>query len=97
MSAQHTPGPWRHHEGCIKADHDDLPLSYDKCLRDYQCRQLIAETVDGANARLIAAAPELLDAAKMIVDLAINGPGVEIPLDALKRVQAAIAKATAPN
>jgi hypothetical protein len=49
-TSKHTPGPWRVNVAAIVAP--NAPLG----------RRTIATSVHGANARLIAAAPELLEA-----------------------------------
>lgn len=62
MSAQHTPGPWEAHlikvQRCIHAGthNGGGPVAY-------TCAQTTPE-IDAANARLIAAAPDLLNALK---------------------------------
>ena len=62
--SRHTPGPWRlNKHGCVVADnttgHDDL-----QSIKDYE-GHLIGESICIlANARLIASAPELLEALK---------------------------------
>ncbi len=67
---QHTPGPWRH-IGCDVFDGDDSPIAH----IDPQEEQP-SQTVE-ANARLIAAAPELLAALK-----ALLAPGIGTYADA---------------
>ena len=87
MTAQHTPGPWAAvpvYQGSID------PL----CDRPYQiqCEGVVIANVSSfvhemqANARLIAAAPELLAALEATIDL--------VPADWLPRARAAIAAAT---
>ncbi len=76
-NTQHTPGPW-HTEGCgdgtTVCDRNGLvPL---------------AHNLSEANARLIAAAPDLLAVARHVEECRING----WPLD-FQMVRAAIAKA----
>lgn len=81
----HTPGPWRvinsdmvvGHEGQLVAD----------CERTPHCERPASPTVEAmANAHLIAAAPELLEALKNL----LYKPMAERTIDAAKR---AIAKA----
>ncbi len=85
--AQHTPGPW------IAAD-DRRGIYEILCNGEmlaqvwrvgYVKRDLPAE----ANARLIAAAPELLAACKRVMQLAVSAEGDEV----FAEVKAAIAKA----
>ena len=84
---KHTPGPWRVVE-------DRVPAS----LEVYSGKTAIAECwrraeteTELANARLIAAAPELLDALQYLANVcpAINAQGEE----AHQRASAAVAKA----
>ena len=77
MSAKHTPGPWNIY---------DEPRGYGFCVRtepggeiiaDYSCFLKEVEQPARANARLIAAAPDLLEALRLcmtfIVELAESG------------------------
>ena len=72
MSAKHTPGPWRLYQGpllYVEADNHVGPIAELRSRLDYgRMHPLVAETRD-ANARLIAAAPELLEALKAMVAL----------------------------
>jgi len=63
MTTQHTPGPWHHKEGSVSVFAPDKP-------RRKICDtawQTINVTEARANARLIAAAPDLLEALKRTV------------------------------
>jgi hypothetical protein len=89
MSTQHTPGPWK-----VKA-HSTAVLAGRKqiCSNVNAASNLPVNMKDDleiayANARLIAAAPELLNALKVLADVAERKG---IPCDAAR---AAIAKAT---
>lgn len=72
MTTQHTPGPWKHIAGGeVWAGHRRITLgkgSYDE--QDAKVRN--------ANAQLIAAAPDLLDALAEIANLLATHPDVEI-------------------
>jgi hypothetical protein len=82
--SKHTPGPWIITGSMISSD-DDTTVCLLTSYRDMTPRQT-------ANARLIAAAPELLRALQEIVDAA-DGKGWE-QLDAgFGKARAAIAKA----
>jgi hypothetical protein len=88
MSAQHTPGPWR-----VKSERWVVATR-----GEHEGEILIAPTYwmevapdeAAANARLIAAAPDLLDCCTKAL-AAWTGDGPAIDLDTLR---AAIAKAT---
>lgn len=99
--ADHTPGPWKEHEGFIVGPDDET-------IADPRCLPPTADntaTMD-ANARLIAAAPELLEACKMLLpyvaDQVHRGavPGQDTSHYGDERAvtagRAAIAKATRP-
>ena len=91
MSAKHTPGPWEHTgQGDIVGKEDNgYGLGYvDVC-------GVYLRTVRGrtnANARLIAAAPELLEALIELADCGAEAWGEDRPCVRIARD--AIAKAT---
>ena len=91
--SKHTPGPWASNEYTTSVS---VPLKAVDCERI----GFSIVFVNGhrgkeaaANARLIAAAPELLEALKEIVDAA-DGAGWEQLDPSFKKARAAIAKAT---
>lgn len=97
MSAQHTPGPW--HYGINRSGHSFLVkdpegrlvcnMSWHHSSREHYPLQAESE----ANARLIAAAPELLEAltaAWNSMDTSIPGS----PGSPIEKARAALAKAT---
>ena len=107
MSSKHTPGPWRLEEVvdrsikhlCPVADVDGfslLTVVHTEGNDGNECIPFAAVYRD-ADARLIAAAPELLDACRMVLFLEHLGgmlPGVkEIVQEAVNKARAAIAKA----
>lgn len=70
--AQHTPGPWRlertaegEFDGAVLAERGDNNGTFRVCLFKYMGHSETAE----ANARLISAAPELLEAIKELIHL----------------------------
>jgi hypothetical protein len=94
---KHTPGPWMATGNTVKTVCTDIRSMYK------DGRQVIANMALGwesdigtYNARLIAAAPELLEALIEIVSQADQGnPGSVFARDAcINRARAAIAKAT---
>jgi hypothetical protein len=98
MSTKHTPGPWFY-----TGKHNDCEVRYVGTNREDHYHEEVATLYHGegeeqiANARLIAAAPELLEALKWYVendDTNIGMEGNEFWEEGLERGKAAIAKAT---
>lgn len=89
----HTPGPWSVHDGHVwsgEYDSADVPLF--RPAREYRrWGREVSHEEHEANARLIAAAPDLLEALRGCVDVLIVSATGE-----RDRALAAIAKATAP-
>ncbi|MCE1001859.1 hypothetical protein [Pseudomonas sp. NMI1173_11] len=90
--SKHTPGPWRvgRHSSEVIADMPaDPPFRgmTDDCVKHYG-GYLVAESCAADDARLIAAAPELLEALENLE----NDCG-QIPDHAWELIQSAIAKA----
>lgn len=91
--AQHTPGPWTHEgQGDITGIENDPSIG---CVGKVDVACVYLRTVPGrteANARLVAASPELLDALELLV------AGIESSVSEtfipLAKARAAIAKAT---
>ena len=91
----HTPGPWTWGDGKVRSD-EVLPLRNPAFL--YRENAIIAEVTlrddnsHQANARLIATAPELLNALKRL-EQAITHPDKAEQFAAVEAARAAIAKA----
>ena len=89
MSGKHTPGPWRavsmwaDDADSVVAETSWFCVMVEPSLHDYENKE-----VDEANARLIAAAPEMLEALKACAQFA-DGKGMVNGVNIL----AAIAKA----
>ncbi len=68
---KHTPGPWKEHEGFIIGRFNSDNEIHDIC--DPRCAPPDANTICemNANARLIAAAPELLSALQDLLETTI--------------------------
>ena len=84
--SKHTPGPWR-----VVKDPTNLSLQvYGQTLALFECWRRSDEQTELANARLVAAAPDLLEALKEVFadHDAVNR------LSWVNRAAAAIAKAT---
>ena len=89
MSAKFTPGPWQwHHDHgwlVVESNNGDLYIKIEKG---------IAAKNHTADARLIAAAPELLEALESIVRLIEVEDARLANFGEVERARAAIAKAT---
>lgn len=88
---KHTPGPWHHtgREFNDVRDSDDELVAVALHLRVGQPERSVQEAE--ANARLIAAAPDLLE---MLVEAANFIQPYNVGQELLERIDAAIAKAT---
>ena len=96
----HTPGPWTIHESAfssslVKELHIGTSTRTAACVYDDCAAGILARSEVEANARLIAAAPELLEALEAVLPdlehyVATHGPG---PDKRLAIARAAIAKA----
>jgi hypothetical protein len=94
----HTPGPWRHTDA---QSHSPADIQYEPAVI-WQCITPVAvahyggayptETQANANARLIAAAPDLLEALQALIATRVPGAGSKSP--EWIAACAAIAKAT---
>ena len=93
MSTKHTPGPWEAVGNLVRSPMVQ-PQGLSKGVQIAECRDayFLSHTEESrANARLIAAAPELLEVAQMILaeDLLDF-----LPEEYASKVRAAVAKAT---
>lgn len=89
---QHTPGPWIVKNGDVHAEQYGL-LAAVRYLGNSQSQKNEREF----NARLIASAPDLLEALKTTLAMLelLNAPGTNDPIEArVYQARAAIAKAT---
>ena len=103
--AKHTPAPWYASEDVGEDGergywHINSGVGFHVSTQDYQKGFHLAGWIGEANARLIAAAPELLEALKNFLNgidthmVDISSPADELLADALRKMRAAIAKAT---
>ena len=91
MQTQPTPGPWRYCKTNGSPTHGQHMIAGAKPGYLAEVRDCGSGDV-GDNARLISAAPDLLEALRLMVDLV----ELAVPFegDTLRRARAAIAKAT---
>lgn len=90
--SKHTPGPWR-----VVQDPTNISLQvYGQTLALFECWRRSDEQTELANARLVAAAPDLLASLQLMVDRFLDTEGSygAWENDALEAARAAIAKAT---
>lgn len=84
----HTPGPYALKQESIERDWQILTAPGGRIIANVH----IGNEIDMANARLIAAAPELLEALKVCAQFIVDCDG--LASDEYSRASAAIAKAT---
>ncbi len=95
---QHTPGPWKHlRRRETDGSHDVMAGNPPHCVATCG-RQSCDDGIIAANARLIAAAPDLLEACELIVAINDNPEQQSHPINldpkAQEAIRAAIARAT---
>lgn len=75
---EHTPGPWEaHHQKMDSIDYEWSLQTPTHAFLMFDFSPTLAPDECNANARLIAAAPELLDALRELVELQIYATGWE--------------------
>lgn len=101
--SKHTPGPWKVRQRRTKPPHD-YEIE-DSCPEGHGLVYVRMHNGEQeANARLIAAAPELFEAARGVdvlyaelhaaMPAIVNRPAGDIVMEAVRKARAAIAKAT---
>lgn len=90
-----TPGPWTAHTFMVKAGHDKIcQTGYSSSLGPHRSHEA------AANARLIAAAPEMyaaLDHVEAVLSIVMPRSHMKEYLETLDEVRAALAKASSPT
>jgi hypothetical protein len=86
METKHTPGPWK-----IGNDETSVSSSDDFVC---DCRSNFDGNLDFANARLIAAAPDLLAVLQELEESSSYWSDYDVPVGIVDRIKAAIRKAT---
>ena len=84
---EHTPGPWHigqgNGEGCVFSNSGRMKLGQGGSTLYPICTVPEFSDEDSANARLIAAAPDLLDACRKAMNMVIDGAHDELVLGVL--------------
>jgi hypothetical protein len=95
MTAQHTPGPWKVKAGtnAVLAGRKQI-CSHVNAASALPVNMLDDQEIAQANARLIAAAPELLEALQAALEALRGSAGFDEINNAKKQIKAAIDKAT---
>jgi hypothetical protein len=91
----HTPGPWSH---APILSHGEYEICHDGChaiafVYAGDGLDEITTFPSESNARLMSAAPDLLDALEWMIEHDESGPGDDYHLAGLERAKAAVAKA----
>jgi hypothetical protein len=93
----HSPGPWRAEPECVHQREEGFVIRCASGTRIAELHGYVSHPGNAANARLLAAAPELLEALEMVRDADddCKSDGFHtIPPMARAKIDAAIAKAT---
>lgn len=95
MTTKHTPGPWVLEDNPTVNGQQVASFEKSGVMAGNRCLQVIVRSNNAADASLIAAAPEMLEALQRLVEIE-DGPGMAVIgwCDALDAARAAIAKAT---
>jgi len=94
MSASHTPGPWEIEDEYVQqAGKPDVGLCSVLNMDVGGDKGWYRGPTTEANARLMAAAPDLLAVAKRMLDFALDGGDFAYPLGSLYELEQAVAKA----
>ena len=93
---KHTPGPWRYEpwRGDGRFICADTPKGQVELATVHSQSEYVARLPELANARLMAAAPKLLEAVVALRDRLIEAGGEDVDADVLLIAKTAIAEAT---
>ena len=92
-NTQHTPGPWEVHKNVSKKGELGIIADSAPCVIAHGMSEKHWPEIANANARLIAAAPELLAKLSALVRRSDNGDTIEPGWYEIAEARAAIAKA----
>lgn len=97
METKHTPGPWALHPTALHPAVRSVGTAETGPRRICTVGTMNGNPVDKENARLIAAAPELLEAAIELKDVCNRPSAARTRAEAWRKLDKAIAKALQPN
>ena len=97
METKHTPGPWALHPTALHPAVRSVGTAEAGPRRICTVGTMNGNPVDKENARLIAAAPELLEAAIELKDVCNRPSAARTRAEAWRKLDKAIAKALQPN
>ena len=97
METKHTPGPWELHPTALHPAVRSVGTAEAGPRRICTVGTMNGNPVDKENARLIAAAPELLEAAIELKDVCNRPSAARTRAEAWRKLDKAIAKALQPN
>ena len=97
METKHTPGPWKAHPIEMNCGTPYTPVAAKTLLAKVYSEAYGNHAESEANARLIAAAPELLEAAIELKDVCNRPSAARTRAEAWRKLDKAIAKALQPN
>ena len=97
METKHTPGPWVLHPTALHPAVRSVGTAETGPRRICTVGTMNGNPVDKENARLIAAAPELLEAAIELKDVCNRPSAARTRAEAWRKLDKAIAKALQPN
>lgn len=98
METKHTPGPWKLRRAKYKSEHDFIMTNESQNIAAWSFHDGVKSTKEKsehiANARLIAAAPDLLKVLQELRESADYWGEYDVPVGIVAQMDAAIAKAT---
>jgi hypothetical protein len=103
MSTKHTPGPWTNHGRIAQTGLPHSAVAAKTLIARVYSEAFGDEAQEEANARLIAAAPELLEQLRVTVlylrsaCMVMDSESRQMALETVKEARGVIAKATGDN
>ena len=83
---QHTPGPWKNNNGHIRpAQGKGRTGGYAPLIKIHGDKRITNDEINAANARLIAASPDLLEALTNIAENSTDSGAIECAREAIAK------------